>query len=398
MPTLKKYIGSPFLWYSVSWIIVVGLYSLEWTEIYPTLKNNLLSFLIITTIISLCLTFLYKRRTNSIFLPNPLDYYPITITILKYLYILLFIECIHSHSLPIIDYLRGNANINDYQEFGIPFIHVLLVNSFLLLFNFSSYCYFSMKSDVNKFLIPVFFSFISPIIFMSRGTALFMIFVFLLMFIITNIEKSNLILIKIASSIIVITYLFGLTGNLRLNDPQGEYILEIGGASDSFKESIIPNDYFWTYVYIVTPLGNLQNVIDEKKIEDLSISNPYSLLANSILPQSIGKRLGAAKIDNYMDKYRVVTGLTVGTTYFGPYIIWGWPGMIIIFIVMMLYCVIMLRIVPVDSIFNVPLLCVLSTMTFFSLFDNMVIYMAIFPQLVIIVLLRNNFITASDET
>lgn len=48
----------------------------------------------------------------------------------------------------------------------------------------------------------------------------------------------------------------------------------------------------------------------------------------------------------------------------------------------------MIRIIPKDSVVRVPMYIVLTILTFFSLFDNMLVYMGLFPQLVFIYLLR----------
>ena len=391
----KGYLGSPFIWYSFSWVIVIGLYELEWTDLYPSLSSELLIFLSFTTLISMILGYLYRERSIFIPLESPLNYFGVVMKTTTILYLSIVIECIYSRSFPIRDYIAGTADEQSYQDFGVPFFHVIVVNSLLLLFFFSSYCYLSIDTLKNRFITPVILSLIAPLLFMSRGTMLFMIFGFFLVFLLSRKRIGKMMLLKLSAAFLLILYLFGLTGNLRLNDPDGEYIMEIGGATDSFKDSKIPTEFFWSFLYIATPIGNLQNTIDSKVIYDPDETGPTALLANAILPKFIGKRL-EVKMDDE-EKYRVVNALIVGTTYFEPYIIWGWWGMIVVFIVMMLYCIIMLRLIPVDSIFNVPLLCVLSTMTFFSLFDNMIVFMAIFPQLVLIYLFKNySIIEASD--
>lgn len=62
--------------------------------------------------------------------------------------------------------------------------------------------------------------------------------------------------------------------------------------------------------------------------------------------------------------------------------------MIIVFLFILIYVFVMIKIIPKDSVVRVPMYIVLTILTFFSLFDNMLVYMGLFPQLVFIFLLR----------
>lgn len=273
-----------------------------------------------------------------------------------------------------------------YKEVGVPFLHVVVINFIAFLFYFSSYCFFSAGNNRYKFLKPMLFSILMPIIYMNRGEVMFLLFGFFLIYLMQAKKIGNKILLLVPV-ILLILYVFGMAGNFRSNDPSGEYILKIGGASDGFVNSVIPHEFFWGYVYIASPLGTLQNAMNLKKDNSDRVSNGDMVLVHEIMPKFLSKRLDYPKVDS--DPYKVVNELTVGTTFFDCYVTWGKRGMWMVFIAMMLYCVIMLSIVPYKSIVRIPLLCTLSTMTFFSLFSNMITYMAIFPQIVIVFLLRN---------
>ena len=57
-------------------------------------------------------------------------------------YFLLCIEFIYFQTIPLIAYLRGNADHRLYMDFAMPIVHILVLNGVLFLFYFSSYCYF----------------------------------------------------------------------------------------------------------------------------------------------------------------------------------------------------------------------------------------------------------------
>ena len=84
--------------------------------------------------------------------------------------------------------------------------------------------------------------------------------------------------------------------------------------------------------------------------------------------------------------------MVVGSTYFDSYLIWKWYGMIIVFGFILFYVFAMQKVVPKNSAFRVPMYVVLTILTFFSLFDNMLVYMGLVPQLMFIYLLRKKCI------
>ena len=90
--------------------------------------------------------------------------------------------------------------------------------------------------------------------------------------------------------------------------------------------------------------------------------------------------------------YYVDPTMVVGSTYFDSYLIWKWYGMIIVFGFILFYVFAMQKVVPKNSAFRVPMYVVLTILTFFSLFDNMLVYMGLVPQLMFIYLLRKKCI------
>lgn len=75
----------------------------------------------------------------------------------------------------------------------------------------------------------------------------------------------------------------------------------------------------------------------------------------------------------------------------GPYTIWGWSGMILVFGAVMSVIAIFSLLVSRKSVLFVPLVVILSILSFFSLFDNMLIFVGLYPQLLLIFLMRNKY-------
>lgn len=378
--------GNPFLYYSATFLLALFLSELNWTALYPEASSSTVYFFLISSFLCIVLAYVFRKRCVYLEIISPIRFYP---QIKKYIYltfILLAIECLYHRTIPILGYFTGSVDAGLYKEFGIPFLHVIVVNSIMFIFYISSYCYFSIGGFKNKYLKITLLLLFSPLIFMNRAMVMYMVFALFLLYMMSRKSMIKSLMTIIPSGLLIM-YLFGLTGNMRNGDYTGEYIMSVGGATDKFKESFIPKEFFWAYVYLSTPLGNLQNVINEKRIFKEEESGPGNVFIIDILPQFISKRLEVKSAD--ASKYLVVEHLTVGTTYFGAYLNWGWGGMWMVFAALIFYASFMLLKIPIDSLVHVPLLCVLCTMFFFSSFANMIVYMGLFPQFVFIYLLRH---------
>lgn len=385
----NRLVCNPLFLYAVSWSIVISLYLLEWSYKYPPLSLELFLFLFSTCVISFVLAIVTHKNKRFEYkaIINPDRYYKWIIKQTKRVYFLLIIEFIYFKTIPFLSYLSGNAETSLYQEFAMPFVHVIVVNGLLLLFYFSSYCFFSSGENRYHFLKPMFVNLIGPLLFMSRGSLLHMIFGLFLLYLMSG-RKALKILALIIPLSFVVLFLFGVAGNLRINNPEGKLILQWGGASEKFEESFVPKEYFWSYLYITSPLGNLQNAVKKKKKFNSDYNGPIPLVVNEICPMFISKRIGMPEPTN-RDIYFVDPTLVVGSTFFDPYLILGWSGMTLIFCTILFYVLVMSQIIPKDCAFRVPMYVILTILTFFSLFDNMLVYMGLFPQLVFIYLLRN---------
>ena len=394
---MKSIIYNPYFLFALSWSIVLLCYQLNWSEIYPPMCFELTFFLFVSISISLFLAVISNKKKKFEFkrLSHPTLYYTKIIKYIKILYLLLILEFIEAKSIPILDFIRGNTDIKAYMNFGIPFLHVIILNCFFLLFYLSSFCYFSSnKREKQIYIKPILLCLSAPILFMSRGSAMYMIFGFFLLFIMSYNKSFIKLYTILIISLLIVLYGFGKLGDFRMQDESenSDYICNIGKASNNFKESIIPKTYFWSYLYISSPIATLQNTIDTKKEFSTKTSGPIHLFVNEILPMFISKRIGL-ETERLNEEYRIASTLTVGSTYLGPYLAWGWKGIVIIFLYIMSLIYIMERAIPRKSIFYIPLTLVLSNLAFFSLFDNMLIYMGLCPQLIIIYFLRKKHAT-----
>jgi hypothetical protein len=139
----------------------------------------------------------------------------------------------------------------------------------------------------------------------------------------------------IMMGIILGIYFFGKMGNIRAVSSMKDnaYILKLGGANDKYYKSNVSNEYFLAYLYVASPIGNLQNIINHKK-PDYSFRNFISLLVEGTSPDFIAKHLAVLlpeKKDNSKN-YLVNTSLNAPTVFFRPFELFGWFGMIYLFL------------------------------------------------------------------
>ncbi|GAB3932129.1 hypothetical protein GCM10028827_30070 [Mucilaginibacter myungsuensis] len=188
-------------------------------------------------------------------------------------------------------------------------------------------------------------------------------------------------IVGIVAGALIMLYVFGLAGNYRLinevrkgnpeADPtyNSELILNLGQASESFKDNVVPDEFFWGFLYATSPLSNLQYNIN-KYPSSLTISGLGFVFIDEFLFDSLSKR-----INDILGRKRavadvIVDDLAVTTTLTGSYNYAGWIGMVFLLFLFLLFPLIYSIVVSKNpvGILGISILC---TIYFFSIFDNM---------------------------
>ena len=383
-------IANPFFIFSLIWIFIFLIYSFNWSYLYPILSINLQAFILLTVLITFIIAIItWKTNLFSFSLPtNTFKYKSIGTKSAKVLTLLFIIDILYSHSIPLVNYITGGTNTGAYQEFGAPFVHIIVVNGFIVLFNFSFLCYKCSNNKVIKstFRNICFLCFLQPILCYSRAQMLFMIIgMFITLFMLSkNIKKAC---INILLSSIIVLYIFGLLGDLRHQNAGANYFIKLAGATEKFEKSKIPSAFFWGYIYFSSPLANIQNMIiyREKQLpsnkEGLDV-----LIYNEMTPAIIKRRIKANNIKSIKDEpyYLIIEQLNVGGLYYGAYAAYKWAGMILIFLFYILNIYLFIKLINKKSILKIPLIISLINITIMSTFNNPFAGDGFIPQLIII--------------
>ncbi|AUJ29492.1 hypothetical protein [Liquorilactobacillus hordei] len=339
----------PYQLYSFSFLVVIVIYLFGWSNIYPKLTLAVLSFLILSIILSFLMGKFFNKHIykNRILFENEFKFKK------KYIFYTMIILCgnllngIYSHGFP----LFGGFSYNNY---GMP-----LINAGLGVFSsyFSSYIFLVLLLD-KKYRKISFILFVVSlgtfVLALSRGmiviTLLNCVWEYLGVKQYKKTKNKNYNKKFMLVSVVLGMYIFGLLGNYRLNNEVGltdndifnsNLILNVGDATQKFVTSFIPTPFYWTYLYASSPLANLQNIVD-KRVEN-NMSRKYeAFIFTQTIPTIFGKRLfaefyqnefnSADKTSNIVsdynqsNQYQISRNLNVGTTYYNAFYILGWSG------------------------------------------------------------------------
>lgn len=379
----NEFFINPFIIYAYSWIIVVVVYMLEWSYAYPKLGFGTISFLIISSIIAILLSIKkgYKFKCNMVNFSN------FKMKKLRFIYVILYILLFAEFSvggIPMLNYSSQFTDESAYMEWGIPIVNVIVINGFgsAFLIAVTLACY--RKTTMRQALCYMLLAIIVPILCMQRGIAMNMLIGGFCIFLLTSKNlKRNIITTSIIGFFVL--YLFGVMGNYR---SQGHFdvIENVTQTTEKYETSILPSEFLWSYLYIASPLADLQYIIDKKEHKDMSneLYGFKPFIGNNIIPRTISKRMGFENPD--LSRYFVIPNMVVGSTYFVPYFELGWLGIYLMFAYIMFFLYFCISLIKRTSPVFPAMIGVLCTISLMGIFDNMVAYAGLFFQVVLIYL------------
>jgi hypothetical protein len=377
---------NPYFAYAVSFAVALLAYPLAWSEVYPPLSFTLVCFIAATILLHTFLAFRFKR--NDIFnLIRCDDKPPIVITII--IYLLWTAEFMYAGGIPLLKIILNEPY--DYKTFGIPTLHVFIVtfSSFYTVYLFHLFLSVRRKSILILLLINLAAGFLIY----NRGMLIFNLFSAIFIYLIFRKRYSWKHFAGAGLAFVLLLFLFGVMGSLRVSRQAGESysnkdFLQTGVAKKSFIDSAVPAEFFWGYIYITSPLANLQTNINTYRVKDLTWQRLLGFVNNEIAMDFISKRLNTY-FNIEREKENTIPGpFNVSTVYSRSYSYVGWPGMLLMACLLLFIPVIYNKLVPVDSTFYLTGLGILCTMFLFLAFDNTIRFTGLSFQLAYPVLLH----------
>lgn len=373
-------------------ILCIGiLYSPFFSNLLPPLSNSMYLFLISLIVINLIFIANFKffpvRYINKINNTEKVGLRSVRMVFLG-ITIGFVLTFIHAKSIPIISIVLLKDTSYVYKNFGIPFFHVLLL-TFTQYYTINLWVKYLLTKD--KLLIKyIFMLSCFPIVIYNRGAFLLLVssMVFAYIFI-------NRIRVKTVSKFIVgaliIVYIFGVSGNIRTNNLykveenpfKSSVIMQIGQPDNSvIRSSDYVKPFYWSYFYLVSPLGNYQLSINQtiKHRFEYNFKNQINAFLY-IIPDFLSKRIiGDYNYTNMMKIPLISPTITAATAFSLAYYADGWFGVYLIVLVM--YSLLILATLIKDSTNKIVGLSIASTIIFFSFFSNMLIFSGLSFQII----------------
>ena len=311
---------NPVVFFVIIWTSVLLLYKLQLSFVLLPLQSDTLVYLFLICLAYLLSYVFVKLRFSNLYLPK-VNHHRLGRSIKKNLkYVFYFwsffslLEIAYFGSLPILS-IFGIGKSMTYTDFGIPSLHGFLNAIIITLSNY--YFYFYFKSKEKKYLYFYLLCLAWPLMLLTRQMFLSMILQAVFTYIFLNRIKTKLIF-KVIILGLFIVFLFGYLGDLR----SGEYSFSgLAQPTENFPKWL-PSGFLWVYIYVVSPLNNLNFNIH--KFPGFNLD--FSPLIKSALPSVLKEFFETERPYNFelVNEY-----LNVSTFFPGSLLSFGYYGSMI---------------------------------------------------------------------
>jgi hypothetical protein len=295
------------------------------------------------------------------------------ISIVLITYFLYALEALYSRTVPLFALVRNTFAYTE-DSFGIPVIHTFLVsfNTFYAIYLFHQYI-----STKKVKLLWLFFIFVFPfILLVYRSSILSVLLGALMVYLLEKTDVSMKVVLRSVVGILLVFFMFGYLGNLRSGQGDATYIPRASGATDKFLNSAIPKEFYWSYLYVASPVANLQNNINAVRVPEGGYKD---LVLNEFLPAFITKFIAAPapKQFNQINPF-----LNVGTIYVYSFSFLRWQGVLLLFFYFLAIINVYYYLIQKSDTFKVTGMAILFNMIVFANFHNTIAYSAASIQLI----------------
>jgi hypothetical protein len=357
-----SFLANPFFIYCLAFLLAILTYTWGWSDLYPKLSLTLILFLIFSFVPFGIAGYIFERKKMSGSSDKKIS--ASLIDIVFYLIITLgILDVLLTGYIPVLDMSHN------YREFGAPVIDVLF-NTLSIFFSIVFLQAFLLDKK-RRFLIYLIAILIIQIILFRRSALVWIIT--------SSLFCLFLLYRRIPLSFIIITILliplvasaFGFMGIKRSKLTNTQIVNELG-ASQVFLNSGLSHNFYLAYLYISSPLANLQKNISTKD-KFLNKDGLEDFFFYCILPQSFTSRL-ERPLGLDPPVYNLITPqLIVGSCFMLSYCTLGWSGMILMLLFIAVSIILSLLIAHKWDTFFFPAVAVLSTAVMILIFDNILI-------------------------
>lgn len=380
---------NPYLFYSIGFSFALLCYTFGWSYLYPSLQPRVVIFLCVTILAGAAIGFLIIKKYPIARPSGQLIGVQNAGLITGAIYILWTIEFVHAGGVPLVKIITHQPY--DYRLFGVPTLHVIVVtfSSFFTIFLFHAYVTTRSRGHFLLFIINLF----AAMLIYNRGMFLF------------NITGAMSILLVYTSRIrlrhvlygttfvAVLAYGFGVVGSARVShEARKSYsnadFLSTGGATPRFLKSGLPPEFFWSYIYLSSPIANLQHNVNTHTPPPVTPGRLSTWAINETLPDFLSKRINRFFGLRPEEAQRITGPFNAASIHTQSFLYLGFTGMALITFTLFLLPWVYVKLIPHQSPFFLTGIALLNTMFLFSIFVNTISFTGLSFQLVYPVILH----------
>jgi hypothetical protein len=354
-----SYLVNPFFIYCISFTLAIIAYYWGWSEIYPKLSVILILFFVLTfivfTIAGIFFRKVYSKIGFSQAVPDQLN------DIMFWVIMLLGLT-----NVLLMGYLPILHREYNYREFGVHIVDTL--SNTLAIFFSVNFLYSYINGKKKRYLIYFFIIIVFQLLLFRRSTIVW-ILVSSLFLLIYNYKRISVVLIIIFFlSVPLFSWCFGQYGNYRSKLSKAFVVYDLR-AGDIFKNKILSHNHYITYLYVTSPLANLQTNIDlGKGFFNKGDFKRFAMYC--VIPESITLRM-QDRLELFPPETRLIHNeLIVGTFLMISYITMGWFGMIFMIVLLFGTILLCLYLSTRWNIFQITTFSILSTSVSLLIFAN----------------------------
>jgi hypothetical protein len=354
-----SWIVNPFFLYCIGFSFAAFLYIWNWSNLYPRLSFELIRFLVISFLPFIVFGYIFFRKGYFQYDRNLKISFPDSLLFIVIL-ILGSINIAFGGVLPIL-----NNGLN-YKVFGLPILNAIF--NTLCIFSSVLFFYSYLESKKIKLLFFILIIIIIQVLLFRRSTIVWIITSLFFLYI-KRIEKLPAYSLFIFIILIYVgSFCFGFFGNKRNNYSRTDILSEFN-ASSSFKKLKISHNHYMTYLYISSPLANLQKNINESK--GFQNNDSKDFIFYSFLPQSLTRRLEKNLSLTAPSCSLISPDLIVGSYFMTGFKTFGWLGMVLLVTWLIIFILAVILVIPRNSPFYMISFVLLCTTISMLIFDNM---------------------------
>lgn len=318
-------IKNPIALFVVMWLFVLYIYSKQYSLLFTPLTFETIAYVVmaclsfVLSFYCMQILFLEKKFVKNNIFEESSSVFPKLKRIFKIWIFFTLLEIAYFRGLPLLTVLLGGEG--RYTEWGIPSLHGFL-NAIVI--TLSNYCfYYYIKDKDKRFLYLFILCIFWPILLVTRQMLMSMVVQATVIYIMCNSIRISSIL-KVVFSGFLVVCLFGLVGDLRSG---ADSFLNLAQPSSDYP-TWLPSGVLWVYIYMASPLNNVN--FNLHKYPDFNFDP--SPLISPLFPSFIREKIFT--LSNNLNFQLVNDNLNVSTMFPSYLTAFGYYGSLIFYFIL----------------------------------------------------------------